>query len=241
MRLSENTLDYLAGRAYSNGLQVAFEYSGTDRRYRSRSDILAEMSAGKDIIHIGCVDHDIPSIERKIKRNKWLHAILCSTANRCYGVDIQEAGIDYLRSRLGYTDVAALDILTQANDVLDGQHWDYVFAPEVLEHTDDPLGFLTGLRQRFSGNAGELVITVPNAFARENHRNAGRGIEVINSDHRFWFTPYTLAKLAVLAGLRVNDIIMCRHGRVKRRSVLKNTYFRKHPLLRSDIVAVLSF
>jgi hypothetical protein len=241
MRFPESVSQYLAGDAYSNGLDILFELDGADRVYRSRSDVLAGMCAGKDVIHVGCVDHDVSSIVKKQKRNKWLHGVLCASARRCYGVDIEEEGIRYLREELGYTDVAALDIIEQPNETLDTTQWDYLLVPEVLEHVNSPFDFLAGLHGRFSGNVGKLVVTVPNAFARENFRHAVKGVEIINSDHRFWFTPYTLGKLAVLAGYAIDNITMCRHGKVKRRSFIKNRYYSRHPLLRSDIVATLSF
>lgn len=241
MRIPDTTDSYLSGERYSNGLEVSFEMQDSDGVYRSRSDVLVALCAGRSVIHLGCVDHNPETIRKKIKRGKWLHASLCEVASRCYGVDISEAGIAYLRDELGYTDAEALDILEQPSEVLDGEQWDYLLVPEVLEHVNDPHRFLTGLHARFGRNVGKLVITVPNAFARENYRHALRDVEIINSDHRYWFTPYTLAKLAVLAGFTVENITMCRHGRVKRRSVFKNRFFRRHPLLRSDIVAILGF
>jgi len=241
MRISKDYNPYLSGDKYSNGLKVKFLMESGDELYRSRSDVLAEICTGKRIIHVGCVDHDIDSIEKKIKRNKWLHKNLCEAAERCFGVDIQEDGIRYLREVLGYEDVAAVNIIDEEFEPFVQEEWDYLLLPEVLEHIDNPVDFLSGIRRRFIGKLDNLIITVPNAFSKDIIKGAQKDMEFINSDHRYWFTPYTLAKVAVQAGFSVQRFIMCKHGIVKRRSFARNAWFRRHPLMRGDVVMILSF
>ena len=106
----------------------------------------------------------------------------------------------------------------------------------MLEHIDDPVGFLVALREKFSGCVQELIITVPNAFSQKNHERAREGIEKINSDHRYWFTPYTLAKVVVSAGLTPDRFILCESGEIKPGRRLRNARLRRRPLLRNDII-----
>lgn len=207
-----------------------------DAEYRSRFDVLAQQVAGKHVIHVGCVDHGPAGIRKKMQRGRWLHQTLSAVAERCFGVDLDEEGIAYMREQLGYTDVAVVDVAEQDCPPLMAQRWDYLLLPEVLEHIGDPVQFLEALRRRFCDRVAEMVITVPNAFARRNFRLARRGIERINSDHRFWFTPYTLTKVVMDAGLEPHRISLCSRGPIKPRALISNACARRYPLLRNSIV-----
>jgi hypothetical protein len=73
---------------------------------------------------------------------------------------------------------------------------------EIIEHISNPAAFLNALRERYAGYVGKIILTTPHAFRYKNFTRAAKTHqEIINSDHRFWFTPYTLAKIAVDAGL----------------------------------------
>ena len=233
-------LDYLSGEKFSNGRQFHFECDEEDYKYRSRVDILKQLVTNKQIIHLGCVD-EIDTIKHRMDRGKWLHKELHEVAGRCIGVDINEPGINYIRDELGYPDVCVADVTTQPTGDLAELKWDYFMIPEVLEHVDNPVDFLSKIREHYQANVKQIIITVPNAFTSINYKRAKEGIEEINTDHRYWFTPYTLSKVVVKAGCKIENIIMCRHGRVKRRSLIKNYWYGKHPMLRSDIVMLVSF
>lgn len=236
MKIPASVIPYLTGESFSSGLEINFEYDEDDYIYQSRADILSKLCLDKKIIHLGCADH-ASVIKRKLKRNKWLHKKLCDAAQRCYGVDISQEGIEIIKG-LGYTDVAALNIIEDTSEIIFSEKWDYMLIPEVLEHVNNPVSFLEAIRKKYKGVVDKLVITVPNAFNRRIFVRAIKGIEVINTDHRYWFTPYTLAKVAMNAGLTVDKMMTCRGGIVKRRSFLSNAYYRKRPLLRGDIVMV---
>ena len=238
MQLSAENEQYLAEKSFSTNLRTVFEFSPADKEYRSRIDILKSLSSGKKIIHAGCVDHDISNISKKISKNKWLHKILHESAERCFGVDINKEGIAYIRDTFGYTDLEAIDILECEDSRLLENYWDYILIPEVLEHCNDPVNFLKKIHDKFKKNVKGIVITVPNAFSKDNYKNAKKHTELINSDHRYWFTPFTINKIAVLAGFSVARTLMCRSGIIKKRSFLKNWYFKHHPLLRNGIVLI---
>jgi 2-polyprenyl-3-methyl-5-hydroxy-6-metoxy-1,4-benzoquinol methylase len=178
---------------------------------------------------------------KKINKNKWLHSVLDQVATRCFGVDILEDEVDFVRHSLGFDDVGVADITAAILKQAKGTDWDYVMIPEVLEHVDNPVAFLSGIKKVWTGHAKKIVITVPNAFTPSNYRFARRKVEKINTDHRFWLTPYTLAKVVMQAGLRVDLIVMCHHGRVKKRAFFRNLWFKRNPLLRSDIVMLVDF
>jgi len=240
MLINQEIYKYLRGDIHDNGLQVKFQFEPADFIYKSRNDLLGSLCKGKKIIHIGCVDHNIETINLKLRKGKWLHKILCDNSKRCFGVDIHEAGIRYISESLNFKDVAALNIISDTNPVLNDNSWDYMFIPDVIEHLDNPIEFLSKIHKYYPKNVNSVVITAPNSFTRSNMKNARMGIECLNSDHRFWFTPFTLIKLAVLAGFTVKRIHMCNHGAINRPRFFYPMQSR-YPLIRSSIVAELNF
>ena len=238
MQLKTATLPYLSGDEFSNGLAVEFDWDADDAMYRSRIDWLVEICAGKQVIHAGCVDHSTEQISRKTARGKWLHGRLVQSAERCLGVDKSEAGIEHIKNVLGYADVECLDLLNPPGSSVTNTAWDYLILGEVLEHIDNPVDFLSAIRSRYAECVNELIVTVPNAFARDNFRAAKNNVEAINTDHRYWFTPYTLCKVVMAAGFSVKTMRLCRNGVIKKRTVLKNAWFKQHPLLRNNIILI---
>jgi hypothetical protein len=57
--------------------------------------------------------------------------------------------------------------------------------------------------------AAEFVVTVPNALSLRNAVQALGGVERINTDHRAWFSPFTLLKVLADAGLRAQSLHGC--------------------------------
>lgn len=243
MKLPSNIGDYLSGEKFDSGLRVKFEPDAEDRIYRSRQDWIVELSRGKHVVHVGCVDHNAQMIQAKINKGKWLHKRLDEAAERCLGVDIDAPGIAYMRDALGYTDLLTSDVLEADLPAPGGADpkWDLMVVAEVLEHIDNPVQFLTRLAQRQAGRVHTLLVSVPNAFAAENRGWSRAGMEVLNSDHRYWFTPYTLSKVLDRAGLRPSRLITCRNGKVKPRAILRNAIRSKYPLIRDTLIALCPF
>jgi len=240
VKISPEVSPYLSGEKFSNGLDVRYECNDQDYVYRSRIDVLRELCQSKNVVHLGCVDHNEDMIARKLEKNKWLHKHLCDVSERCFGIDLSENGIQYLKGELGYQDSAVLDITAGSCESLEQLQWDYLLIPEVLEHIGNPVQFLADIKKQHSGRFKQVVITVPNAFSLDIMKQAVKGIETINTDHRFWFTPYTLSKVVHSAGLKPQKIIMCKGGIVKKRSVFRNYKFSRNPLLRGNIVMLCS-
>ncbi len=242
MLLPADIHEFLAGQKYSNALQIAFEFEEEDYKYRTQIDLLCDMAKDKKVVHLGCVDHNVETIKHKIKRKKWLHSRLCQSAERCHGIDIEPEGIRFIQEDLGFNDTSCIDIFSdQFANIAEGESWDYLFIPEVLEHIDSPSEFLRGIATRYSRNFEKIVITVPNGISQDNWKLARKGLEVINSDHRFWFSPFTLAKTVSAAGMVVEKILMCRHGTINWRALRRNRFYKKNPLLRNDILCVAHF
>jgi 2-polyprenyl-3-methyl-5-hydroxy-6-metoxy-1,4-benzoquinol methylase len=197
MKIDPEILKYLKGDLLDTSLTV--DLRRTKYKIISRENAITGIIKNKDVIHLGCADH-IRIINEKIKSNIWLHKLLSDNARTCLGIDIDMESIDYIRDELGYKNVLHADILNDTLSELTGRNWDYAVFGEIIEHLDNPVSFLRSFREKYSGHVQRFIITVPNIYNIRQFRNMLSYKEIINSDHRFWFTPYTVAKVLVSAG-----------------------------------------
>lgn len=222
---------YLDGTQFSSIYE--FHLKGTSSA-RTRIELLKELLPGKRVVHFGCVDH-LPLIEYRRKTGRWLHEVMSGICQRVVGIDINEAGIAYMNEQ-GFESYVANVITEPAPAAVTSEKWDYLVAGEVLEHIDDPVAFLKAIRAKYGPCTERIVITVPNALSYTNFRFALRNTELINSDHRFWFTPFTLMKVAVQAGIQVENFDLCVD---EKPSVFSIKYWLGNkPLLRNRVVLV---
>jgi len=105
-----------------------------------------------------------------------------------------------LKNELGYNNVIHADILGDMIPEIKSKKWDYVVFGELIEHLDNPVDFLGKFRTSYGNNVDRFIITVPSIYCKAQITNMLRYKEVINSDHRFWFTPYTISRVLVAAG-----------------------------------------
>jgi glycosyltransferase involved in cell wall biosynthesis/2-polyprenyl-3-methyl-5-hydroxy-6-metoxy-1,4-benzoquinol methylase len=188
---NESTLPFLRGERFTNSLRL--KIAGGRSEVQGRIELIKHLVTGKRVLDLGCTDH-APLIENKIRQGNWLHGIVASAAQECIGIDVNSEGIN-LANRLGYH-VVKMDVERDpVPDVILRQKWDYLLIGEVLEHIADPTSFLLSISSKLSDYVDRIIITVPNAFRIENYKAAIACEEIINSDHKFWFTPYTLAKV----------------------------------------------
>lgn len=204
MKLDEEIFKYLKGEKFSNSLSV--EYDRTRYEAISREAAIISLIKDSNVIHIGCTDH-IPLIPEKIANNKWLHKLITDNARKCIGIDIDRESIEYVKKETGYENVVCGNILTDDFPEITAGKWDYAIFGEIIEHIDDPVHFLKTFRQRFGGSVNGFIITVPNIYNKHHFRNMLKYREVINSDHRYWFTSYTISKVLVAAGYTPEKII----------------------------------
>jgi hypothetical protein len=206
---------FLNGTDFENGLRVYFK---SDRKHVfNRIEFLNQKVSGKSVLHIGCADHP-EVVERKMANSEWLHGVLSANATTCLGVDLNQVAINELAIRHGVKNILNWNILEEPVPVeIESSHWDYVILGEVLEHIDNPVKFLTVLDDKINSIASAVIITVPNAWQYLNWKKALKGIEVINSDHRYWFTPYTICKVATCAGLSLQSLTLCEYHDWKKR------------------------
>ncbi len=162
-----------------------------------RIEYLRRRCVGKKVLHIGCLDHPEIIVER-VKNGTWLHGIISNVSKVCVGIDIDVSAYELVQKELGIDNIQLLDLSTSLDDKdlspLRTNEWDIILCPEVLEHITNHQQFLQNIR-RFSHPGTSLIITGPNAFHFGNFINALRGFESVNSDHKYWFTFYTLSRM----------------------------------------------
>jgi hypothetical protein len=223
---------YLDGTMFSGNLSVSYEFS---RPIRHRLDVLETLSKGKNILHVGCCDH-IDLIGGKIANDTWLHGILSRTASTCVGVDIDVDAVREARRLSGLDNIVLGDVAaTSRLAEIEGHMFDYAVFGEVLEHIGNPVQFLRAFLENYGSVVSDVVITVPNAFRGGNFRDVIRATETLNSDHRFFFTPYTVAKVAWDAGLDPVSVKMAIFGHA---GPVKRAVLSAFPLLAENIVYV---
>ncbi len=193
--------EYLSDAKFNDGYSYDFNKNNVKQKRIQR---IVELCINQKVIHVGCVDH-IPIIEEKIANKTWLHALINSVTPNNMGIDNNEAGINFIK-KLGYTNVVFDDLLQPKSSELITSNWDVMVLGEILEHVDNPLSFLKQINNLYCNNVKKIVISVPNATCYYNIKNAKLGKEIINSDHRSTFTPYTLHKILYIAGFKNIEI-----------------------------------
>ncbi|MFQ5328520.1 MAG: class I SAM-dependent methyltransferase [Thermodesulfobacteriota bacterium] len=238
MKFDAHTHKFLSGRRFSNGLQITV--SKHEKNIPSKMNFIEGMIKGKKIIHVGCTDH-IPLIDNKIKDNIWFHKRLDEAATRCLGIDINSEAVEHCKNKLGYNDIYYHDIGNTSEPLkeIENSRWDYMIIGEVLEHIDNPVHFLKNILKCYA-TIEKIIITVPNALRFENFINVLKHVELINSDHRYWFTPYTLGKVAVESGMSVDGFWFVTSTEPPRLNIIKKTFMRMYPAFRDTIVMVLN-
>lgn len=239
MQFEPNVYDYLRGRKFSKGLHIHLPKN--KEIMLSKMELVESIVSDKKIIHLGCTDHK-ELIKGKIERGEWFHKRLLDASSQCLGIDINKEAINYCRNELGYDDIYCHDVLNdEPLQIIINNRWDYMVLGDILEHIDNPHMFLRAIRTKYSNYIRKIVITVPNAFSYENLRGVLKHHEVINSDHRYWFTSYTLAKVVVCSGMEPATIWYVSNIKTEQRTIrklLKRLLFKNYPMFRESLVMV---
>ncbi|MCE5332365.1 MAG: class I SAM-dependent methyltransferase [Bacteroidales bacterium] len=197
MKFSKEINQYISGERFSAGLDIHF----SKEKYpdRTRIDKIIEITKNKRVIHIGCADH-LPLIEQKIRNRKWLHGLLNESTAECIGLDINKEVVKFINEKLRINNVYYPDKNAYNLILSDEKHWDYIVLGEIIEHVDNPVAFLQELKERYKNKVDHIIITAPNVFNLLTVKDILNNLENINTDHRYWFSPFTLTKIVSIAG-----------------------------------------
>jgi len=201
---------YVRGDKFSNGYKMHMHMTDIEQ---DRDTYLCNKLKDKRVIHMGFLDH-YELFEKKLADNTWLHRKLVNACKVCAGCDLHEHMIHEVQQRLGYNHLYAWDVLHDSvPDEILSENWDTVLVPDVLEHVTDDVLFMKQVKKKLGGITQNIIITVPNAFSFQNFWFTEKGIECINSDHRHWYSVFTLAKCMHDAGIKATWYGFLSHGK----------------------------
>ena len=246
MKINNYYYEYISGKSFHSGLNFPIsDGNSEDGKIWSRILSLEEQCRGRRVLHVGCADH-LELIGEKRKAGTWLHQRLTDCASSCIGLDINKEAIDYIRDHVGLTNVYFADFTKKIPvEIRSYGLWDKVVLGEIIEHVGNPVAFLKSLRSNLDGVANELVLTAPNALRWENFQKLRNGLEYVNSDHRFWFTPFTLSKIVADAGFKPFEFNFVTSFNLPKpkgvRSFLHYRRLLRFPALRDTIILQAKF
>jgi 2-polyprenyl-3-methyl-5-hydroxy-6-metoxy-1,4-benzoquinol methylase len=166
---------------------------------KTRYEIIKTLVKGKDVLDLGCVNHDAKTESDEF----WLHKFLIKHAKKVTGLDNDKKELEKLNRkgyRIIYGDAENFDLKKK---------FDVVVAGELIEHLSNPGNFLQSCKRNLKDD-GIIIITTPNAFSFRNHlRGVFGGVVPTNDEHTFWFTPITLKRLCDLNGLNIQQGYYC--------------------------------
>lgn len=162
-----------------------------------RLAFLADLCRGRRVLHVGCADDT--AIEEKLAAGRHLHGRL-GTVAEVVGLDLAAGRLADL-SRLGLERLVAGDASVPP---FRAGAFDDVVLGEILEHLPDPGAVLRSLR--CAGLASRLIVTVPNAYSLFLAGQLRHGVELVNPDHLYTFTPVTLGNLLSRNGWELKRI-----------------------------------
>lgn len=159
--------------------------------------ILIPFIKGKDVLDIGCVEHNTSS---RLKNPFWIHQFLKDNCN-VLGIDILKEDVKTLCSK-GYNMKVG-----NAETFNLRKKFNVIFAGELIEHLSNPGLFIQQSKKHLK-DEGLLILTTPNTFyvPRMLRSLAGNDNPLVNEEHTSWFSPSTLQTLLGREGFKVIDI-----------------------------------
>lgn len=141
---------------------------------------------GRRVLEIGPKDG---SFLHLLKKDGW--SVLGIDPNVAYGRLAKELyGVEF---RAGYFDP----------DSLNGERFDLITAFHVIEHVQNPLGFLAGIRQTIRDD-GCLYLETPNLHAMQRR--------LLHKEHVILFSRHTLGQVLKHTGFQAMEVSECAPG-----------------------------
>lgn len=160
-----------------------------------RWEILEGWVKGKEVLDLGCVDHEASQEEGK----DWLHRKIRQSARKTTGVDYAEPEVQRLRSK-GY------DVVCGNVESLDlKQKFDVVTAGNIIEHLSNPGLFLETVKRHLKPE-GVFTVTTDNCYGLRSLKAVTfhDGVRP-NREHTMTFEEEVLKQLLERHGFKIAD------------------------------------
>ena len=174
----------------------------------SRTEFICGRVAGRSVLDVGCVAHDIERMESP----EWLHRRVADLAASCVGVDVIESGVAAM-SDAGF-DAVCQDLTGGLGSLASRGPFQVILAGELIEHVAS-LDMLFAAAAAGLTADGELIITTPNPYAPARVRAGRRGDVWENADHIMYAFPSGIAELASRHGLVLSQAMTTELSRSK--------------------------
>jgi SAM-dependent methyltransferase len=180
-----------------SGLKADPRYFGSDIALSDHKiAFLMKYCKDKDVLDVGCVQHDPQSYKSRF----WVHKALKAVAKSVVGMDLHEEGVKVLQGQ-GFNVVEA-----NAESFALGRTFDVIVAGDIIEHLGDLNGFLESCKNHLRPG-GRLLISTPNPWYWRNIVKAALHTEVSNNpEHVVWICPRLLRQLVHRHGLELGEI-----------------------------------
>ena len=231
--------DYIEGKSFLSSFPFKVKQEGP---MVERMEFVEDIIRDQKVLHIGCASH-LPNIEGEISQDNWFHNRLTKAASECLGIDINREAIELLVSQYNVNNICYGNIESEEEiSSIMSSYWDYAIFAEVLEHVDNPVSFLQKFVDKYGEHIGKIIITVPNCYQLRNIKALFSNLELINSDHRYWFSPYTIWKVIHQAGLKLDKLQMCKNYSTTKifGGKIKDIFLEKYPIMAQNIVLIAS-
>lgn len=231
--MDEKLSRFLSGAEFSDALEVSIKPAGP---VQPRIEQIIQLIKGKRVLHVGCCDH-AEIVKERLAANMWLHAIVTEHSAACLGIDINRQSIEVAKSASGLDNIIYGDVSQGGISEIESGQWDIALFADVLEHIPNPTSFMQGFVKNYKPYVNGVIVSVPNSLRAGNFLSGFKSKEIINTDHKCEYTPFTISKTLATAGIFVEKM----HFSVfSKETGFRGLIFRKFPYLSHTIIASAS-
>ena len=204
--MSDSSVDFIGDRAMNGQSETWLLGEKLPANVRDFSDQVAwedhkirfivTHCRGKDVLDLGCVQHNPENYKSKY----WVHKALTRSAKSVDGIDLYENGVNYLKS-IGYNITVG-----NAERFRLEKRYDVIVAGDLIEHLENLGDFFECCKLHLRPE-GKLLISTPNPWHWRFILKAAlfKGRVKPNAEHTLWICPTVLSNMASRHDLKVTD------------------------------------
>lgn len=169
---------------------------------KNRNDWITEHCTDRHVIHIGCTDSMMT--HNHLKNGQFLHEILTKNSHSVIGLDIDRAGIQFMKKSLKYDNVMFGDAERLSKFI--HKRFDVIVACDVIEHFNNPGLFFSEAKKCLLQNEGGMIIlSFPNSLSLKNIVSAIiRRKETNHPNHVSCYSPMCIEEICRRWNYKVN-------------------------------------